>query len=570
MQSRPLSSVSRILLVGCAVGLGASSLFGQSSTPAPAAPAEQPVSRIDVFTGYSYFAPHGTVNTPLLDGTTFSDRYASVDAGAIGSVAYYFNRYFGGQVEFGAHPDGNNDSFYTIQGGPIFRYPTAEGITPFVHALAGAADVGGPNAEPFVAHATTWGPALTVGGGLDYNLPFFNHHLALRLFQADYEYIHANFGPEPVYGGRANIDAARLSTGIVWKFGNIIPPPPVQYSCSANPSTVYPGDPITITGTPTNLNPKKTATYSWSGQGVTVKGDTATANVDTTGLQPGNFTVTGHVSEGQKVGQFADCTANFTVKQYEPPTVSCSVNPSSVNPGDSSTITATGVSPQNRPLTYSYTASAGSISGTGNTATLSTAGAPAGTVTVTANVSDDKGQTASGTCSVTINAPAAPAPKTQTLCSINFDRDKRRPARVDNEAKACLDDVALNAQRSSDASVVVVGNATPDEQNPPTPKKGRKHAAVPANLAAQRAVNTKDYLVKEKGIDASRIQVRTGSAGAKEVENYLVPAGATFDTDVPGTTAVDESTVAAQPRKALGTRTHHRAAHKAAAAAPAQ
>jgi outer membrane protein OmpA-like peptidoglycan-associated protein len=392
----------------------------------------------------------------------------------------------------------------------------------------------------------------------------------LRLFQADYEYIHANFGPAPTVGGRANINAARLSTGIVWKFGNIIPPPPVEYTCSASPATVYPGDPITITGTATNLNPKKTATYSWSGQGVTVKSDTATANVDTGSLQPGSYTVTGHVSEGQKPGQFADCTANFTVKQFEPPTVSCSVNPSSVNPGDSATITATGVSPQNRPLTYSYTASAGSISGTGNTATLSTAGAPAGTVTVTANVSDDKGQTASGTCSVTINAPPPPAPKTQTLCSITFSRDKKRPTRVDNEAKACLDDVALNAQRSADASVVVVGNATPEEQNPPAPKKGRKKAAPPVNIAAQRAVNTKDYLVKEKGIDASRIQVRTGSAGAKEVENYLVPAGATFDTDVPGTTAVDESTVAAQPRKALGTRTHHRAAHKAAAAAPAQ
>ncbi len=148
MQSRPLSSVSRILLVGCAVGLGASSLFGQTSTPAPAAPAEQPVSRIDVFTGYSYFAPHGTVNTQLLDGTTFSARYASVDYGAIASVAYYFNKYFGGQGEFGAHPDGNNDGFYTIQAGPIFRYPTSEGITPFVHALAGAAKVGGPNDTP--------------------------------------------------------------------------------------------------------------------------------------------------------------------------------------------------------------------------------------------------------------------------------------------------------------------------------------------------------------------------------------------------------------------------------------
>jgi len=562
MQSRPLSSVSRILLVGCAVGLGASSLFGQSSTPAPAAPAEQPVSRIDVFTGYSYFSPHGTVNTQLLDGTTFSVRYSSVDEGAIASVAYYFNRYFGGQVEFGAHPDGNNDSFYTISGGPIFRYPTSEGITPFVHALAGAADVGGPNAQPYVAHATTWGPSLTVGGGVDYNLPFWNHRLALRLFQADYEYIHANFGPQPIYGGRANIDAARLSTGIVWKFGNIVPPPPVEYSCSANPASVYPGDPITITGTATNLNPKKTATYSWSGQGVTVKGDTSTGNVDTTGLQPGNYTVTGHVSEGQKPGQFADCTANFTVKQYEPPTVSCSVNPSSVNAGDSVTVTATGVSPQNRPLTYSYTASAGSISGTGNTATLSTAGAPAGSLTVTANVSDDKGQTASGSCSVTVNVPQV-QPKTQTLCSITFSRDKRRPARVDNEAKACLDDVALNAQRSADASLVVVGNATAEEQAPP---KGRRRHAHVENLAAQRAVNTKDYLVKEKGIDASRIQVRTGTAGAQEVENYLVPAGANFDTDVPGTTAVDESVVKPQVRKPLAERRRHHVAKKKAAA----
>ena len=126
-------------------------------------------------------------------------------------------------------------------------------------------------------------------------------------------------------------------------------------------------------------------------------------------------------------------------------------------------------------------------------------------------------------------------------------------------------DVALNAQRSADASVVVVGNATSDEQNPPT-GKGKKKAAAPANLAAQRAVNTKDYLVKEKGIDASRIQVRTGTAGAPEVENYLVPAGANFDTDVPGTTAVDESAVQPQARKPLGTKPHH----SRKSAAPAQ
>ena len=270
------------------------------------------------------------------------------------------------------------------------------------------------------------------------------------------------------------------------------------------------------------------------------------------------------MTEGNKPGESADCTAQFTVKQFEPPTVSCVANPSTVNPGDSSTITATGVSPQNRPLTYSYSASAGTINGTGNTATLSTTGAPAGSITVTCTVTDDKGQTASATTQVSVNAPPPPPAKTQKLCTITFDHDKRRPARVDNDAKACLDDVALNAQRSADASLVVVGNTAPE----PVPAKGKKrHAKEEPNLAAQRAVNTKDYLVKEKGIDASRISVRTDSTGTNEVDNYLVPAGANFDNDVPGTTPVDESQVQPQTRKPLPER--HPARHKKAAAAGA-
>jgi outer membrane protein OmpA-like peptidoglycan-associated protein len=559
MHSRFLTSLSRILLVGCAVGIGASSMYGQSSSSTPAAPAEQPVSRIDIFAGYSYLAPKGTVTTPLVDGTTFSDTYSSIDLGAIASGAYYFNKYVGGQVEYADHPDGRNDSAQTIQGGIIFRYPT-QGMVPFVHGLAGAVLLGGPNSEPIAAHNSTWGPALTAGGGLDYDLPFFNHHLGLRLFQADYEYFHANFGPEATFGGRANVGNARLSTGLVFKFGNIIPPPPVQYACSATPSSVFPGEPVSVTGTATNLNPKKTATYSWSGQGVTVSGTSATGSVDTGSLAPGSYTVTGHVTEGAKAGESADCTAQFTVKAYEPPTVSCVANPSTVKPGDSATITATGVSPQNRPLTYSYQASAGTISGSGTTATLSTTGAPAGSITVTCSVADDKGQTASSTTTVNIEAPPAPAPKTQQLCTIQFDHDKRRPARVDNDAKGCLDDVALNAQRASDATVVVVGNTAPVTE--PVRRGKHHHEMVEPNLAAQRAVNTKDYLVKEKGIDASRISVRTGTTGTNEVDNYLVPAGASFDTDVTGSTAVDESSVKAQPRKALAERKarHHKKA----------
>jgi outer membrane protein OmpA-like peptidoglycan-associated protein len=243
--------------------------------------------------------------------------------------------------------------------------------------------------------------------------------------------------------------------------------------------------------------------------------------------------VKGHVSEGTKPGQMADCSAQFTVKAFEPPTVSCSANPSSVNPGDSATITATAMSPQNRPLTYSYSSTAGSISGTTASATLSTAGAAPGTITVTCNAVDDKGKSASATTSVTVIAPPPPppppAPQASSLCSVSFERDKARPTRVDNEAKACLDEIALNLQRSTDSKLAIVGNADAKEM------KSKKED----KFAAERAVNEKAYLTTEKGIDGSRITVYTGTADSKTDVNTLIPAGATFDTT--GTTPVDEN-----------------------------
>jgi hypothetical protein len=185
-----------------------------------------------------------------------------------------------------------------------------------------------------------------------------------------------------------------------------LPAPPVMFACSASPNSVFPGEPITITGTAEMLNPKKHAVYSWTGQGVT--GSDATAKVDTTSLAPGTYTVKGNVSEGPKAGEAVDCSATFTVKQFDPPTVSCSANPTTVRPGDTSTIMATGVSPQNRPINYTYSASAGSISGEGNTATLSTDGAPPGPIIVTCGMLDDKGQTASAQTAVEISTPLAP------------------------------------------------------------------------------------------------------------------------------------------------------------------
>jgi outer membrane protein OmpA-like peptidoglycan-associated protein len=353
--------------------------------------------------------------------------------------------------------------------------------------------------------------------------------------------------------------------------------PPVKLACNASAPSIYPGEAETVTATPSDVTTRKhwDTIYNWSGQGVT--GNEAAATVDTTSLTPGDYTVKGEIKEGKKgeegatgrkkndANEVAACEAPFTVKPFEPPTVSCSANPSTVTPGESSTITTTASSPQNLPLTYSYSASAGSISGTSDTATLSTTGAPSGTITVTCNAADNHGHTVSATTTVDVQAPPPPpAPKTQTLCTAEFSRDKYRPTRVDNEAKACLDDVALNAQQKPDATIVLVGNSAPTRT--PRTRWEKRHWKTAEELAAQRAVNVKAYLVTEKGIDPSRIQVRTDSTGMNEVQDYLVPAGANFNNDVPGTAAVDESQYTAQPRNPVHHHHHH---HKKAAAAAA-
>jgi len=173
-----------------------------------------------------------------------------------------------------------------------------------------------------------------------------------------------------------------------------------------------------------------------------------------------------------------------------------------------------------------YSASSGKVAGTGNTATLDTSGAAAGPITVTAKATDQRGLSTDTTTTVTVETPPPPPPQTSKINEIEFP-NKAKPWRVDNTAKAVLDDVALRLQREPDAKAVVVGYQDPTER--------RK------NLAAERAVDTKYYLTAEKGIDPSRIEVRTGSGGGKKAEVWLVPAGATF-TEA-GTQPVDESKV---------------------------
>jgi hypothetical protein len=50
----------------------------------------------------------------------------------------------------------------------------------------------------------------------------------------------------------------------------------VTIACSANPASIFPNDPVTVTAKAGSLDPKLNAIYSWSGTGVTGNGTTAT------------------------------------------------------------------------------------------------------------------------------------------------------------------------------------------------------------------------------------------------------------------------------------------------------
>jgi hypothetical protein len=515
-------------------------------------------SRWDIFGGYSYlYLPPSTA----VNGHPFQSN----NFGLIGTVDRYFNKNVGLEWSMDTHPrtEEHNDGMWGGQTGLIYRAPMA-GYTPFIRGGFGFQHVGGPYQQGNI------GALFSVGGGLDFRI---NQFVSWRFIQADYQYSHVNFG----VNGKGNFNEYRLSDGLVFHLGSVEPPPPVTLVCAASTSTpIFPGDPMSVTATAGSLNPKDTVSYTWSGNGVTGNGNTAT--VATGSLAPGNYTVKATIVENKPAkhglaafcdhcggggigpGDVATCSASYTVREFEPPTLSCSANPTTLKPGDPSTITAVGVSPQNRPLTYSYSATAGSISGSGPSATYDSTGAPVGDVGITCSVSDDKGHTVTFPTKVTILKPYVPPPPvTQPVGTISFDKDKKRPTRVDNEAKATLDQVALDLQNQASATAVVVGEA--DAKEKAATAKQEKYAArhkkaKVEDFAAQRAVDTKEYLVTDKGIDASRISVATGTADAQTVETYLVPSGATFTNDVHGTTPVDETAVKAIVRKPLPTRKH--------------
>ena len=423
-------------------------------------------------------------------------------------------------------------------GGARFILPLSEKAAV---TIAGDAGGGGANLDYQVVGLLTYKFTRKLGLGLGW-----------RYLDVDYRGNH-----QFIY----DVAQTGALAGFYFEFGGKPPVPPTA-SCSASPTEVTEGDPVTVTATGSNFNPKHTVTYAWMTNGGKPNAtDKQSAQIDTTGVAAGSYTANATIADPKvKKGGSATCAANYTVKAkpMNPPQVSCSGSPGTVQSGSPSTITATASSPDNAQIaSYSYTSSAGRISGTGDTATLDTTGAPPGAISVTVTATDARNLTGTGACSVSVEVPPQP-PTCSKANSIQFP-DEKRPWRVDNTAKAILDDVAIRLQSDPNAKVVIVGYADGEK----APMVGTGKNRHPMKLAAQRAVNAKAYLVQDQGIDGSRVALREGTGQQKVADLIWVPQGADENAcaDLQNTTPVDESVVKpsvnAYPKPRTAAPAHH-------------
>jgi outer membrane protein OmpA-like peptidoglycan-associated protein len=477
-----------------------------------AAAQDQPAPKWELYGGYSFFDPGAGVHALLPGGVLpVASRLESNPRGAGASITYDFNRWFGLTLDASTHFNSgetglamriDDAGFSNLSFGPKVTFRKTH-VAPFLEAL-----VGDQRLMPDAFHDISK-LGFMVGGGLDVNV---SRHVALRVFRADYLMSSYRYGPSPLTPS-TDLTGVRVQAGIVFNLGGerVITPP--SAACSVQPAEVFAGEPVTATASGSNFNPKRTVVYKWSGNGVKTGETAASTQVDTTALQAGSYQITASLSDGSKNG-VASCSARLTVNEPRPPVISCSSDPASVPMGGTSTIRSNASSPDGRRLTYSYSASAGNVTGNTAAATLDTGGAQPGTITVTCNVGDDRNPplTASSLTTVTLQAPPPPPPppdvraieRRLALHSVYFatakptieNPDAGLLASQEKTLSALAGDFLIYLQAKPDARLTLEGHADP-----------RGSVEYNQGLSERRVDRVKRFLV-EQGVPAASIQTK--------------------------------------------------------------
>jgi hypothetical protein len=290
----------------------------------------------------------------------------------------------------------------------------------------------------------------------------------------------------------------------------------------ASASTVCVGDTVALAARASDPD-GDTLLYRWTTTGGRITGEGANVTFDSTGLAPGDYTVTVEVDDGCGCVAFDSKTVRV---ENCPPNIICfgpslDVTPASstVNAGEAVNFSTSGVSGgQNYGnVTYNWTTSAGTIQGSGLSARLDTTGvAPGTTINVNLTATGEAPNcSASGSATVTISSPP-PTPTPVPAGSCNTFR--RNNARVDNACKLVLSEAARQLQADPQAQLYIDSYKGENER--------------PDDLDLQRGKNARDRLA-DGGlgitIDPNRIVVRPSgvTTDGTQLRLTIVPAGAT-------------------------------------------
>jgi hypothetical protein len=268
---------------------------------------------------------------------------------------------------------------------------------------------------------------------------------------------------------------------------------------AADKMVVRSGEAVTLTASgPSDGSP---VFFMWRADTGRIYGTGASIRYDTTGLNPGRYDVV-LMGRSDKCGVARVVT---TIEVQGCPELRLTAEALSVTAGQSVELSATGYSAN---TVYTWTTTLGAISGTGSTVRLETKGLPSGPITVRV-AGTDADCNAEQTLVVNVTK-LEPLPPSTLLFNAN-------DSRLDNADKAQLDDSSLRAQQDPNARILVYGTST---------KGGR------SGLAKKRAERTRDYLVNEKNIDPSRVELRfKDNADQDSVQVIIVPAGADMPQD---------------------------------------
>ncbi|MFQ5741080.1 MAG: PKD domain-containing protein [Acidobacteriota bacterium] len=233
-------------------------------------------------------------------------------------------------------------------------------------------------------------------------------------------------------------------------------------------------------------------TFGWTVDGRSVTSQQSSLVFGTQGRSLGSHSVRFTATDVD--GMKADCGFTVTIdrRPNKNPSVALTLDHSEVLAGQAVNASARGSDPDNDPLTYSWNVDRQSRAQTASSLQINTGGMAGGRHSVSVTVRDDRGATATDTKSFSV--------REKMIVQMNGYR-------VDNVAKAALDEIALKLQQNPQLRAELTGH-TDDRGS----EKGNLRAGE------KRAQAVKDYLVKQQ-VSEERIEVKSAGESQPIADN---------------------------------------------------